>query len=70
MRTLERRLNALDGGDANLMRDVTQMTDAQLHAVIVSDLRREDPELAARYVAASANERAALLAAWCGCRPA
>ena len=50
-----------DGGDPRHGRDLSQLTDAQLHAIIMWGLRKDDPALAVRYAEASADERTPIL---------
>ena len=61
IRSLDRRLARLDGGDPRHVRDLSQLTDAQLHRIIMRGLRKDDPALAARYAAGSEDERAIIL---------
>jgi len=59
--SLHRRLKRLDGGrDLRHAREVAMLTDAQLQVAIQRELHRSDPVLAARYAAASADERAVI----------
>lgn len=58
MRTLARRLNALDdGGQRHMRRELAKLTDVELKALILERLESEHPELHARYATAPEAEK-------------
>jgi hypothetical protein len=60
VRTLQARLGRLDGGDLRNCA-VEHMTDAQLNALMLRELRQRNPELAASFAAATEDEMEAIL---------
>jgi hypothetical protein len=62
VRALQARLGRLDGGDLR-NRAVEHMTDAQLNALMLAELRQTNPALAARYASATDSELEAILEA-------
>jgi hypothetical protein len=60
VRTLQARLGRLDGGDLR-NRAVEHMTDTQLIALMLGELRQTNPALAARYASATNSELGAIL---------
>jgi hypothetical protein len=60
VRTLLGRLGRLDGGDLR-NRSVEHMSDAELNALMLGELRQTNPALAARYASATDSELEAIL---------
>jgi hypothetical protein len=61
MSALRNRLDRLDGGDVR-NRSVEHLTDAQLDAAILRELRQTNPTLGDRFASATDDEMEAILA--------
>jgi hypothetical protein len=56
----------MDGGLSLYVRDLSKLTDAQLEALIQTQLEKHDPAAAAEYAAADGDNRTAILKRFTG----
>jgi len=64
--SLERRITRLDHRVPPHVRDLSRLTDAELDALVQSEIAKSDPGLAARYAVADDDERHAIVKSWAG----
>lgn len=57
LHALARRVTRMDRGRPDCLRDIEQMTDAELHGAIEREARKTDPALADQLRSASDEER-------------